>query len=169
MQDASAQFLWRGSNSVDRADDIVHQLVNAEWETIGKFSFRQRPKAFIRIEFRDIGGKVRHMETRMAMKELRQGFTVMRGGIVQQDDDRAPEVPQQFTEKPAHFFLADGGEVKQIVEVQAPSLGAGRDSGDDRDFVPASLTMASEGSAALGCPGPGQQRSQEKARFVGED
>ena len=135
---------------MDRADDVVHQLVNVEWAAIGKFSFRQRPKAFIRIEFRDIGGKVLHMETRMAMKELRQGFTVMRGGIVQQDDDRAPEVAQQFTEKPAHFFLADGVEVKQIVEVQAPSLGADRDSGDDRDFVPASLTMASKTSELFG-------------------
>jgi hypothetical protein len=31
------------------------------------------------------------------------------------------------------------------------------------------LAMTLEGSAALGCPGPGHQRSQQKARFIGKN
>jgi len=57
------------------------------------------------------------------MPELCQSFTVVRGGIVQQDDDGTPEVSQELAEKPAHLFLADVVEVKQIV--QAPSAVVG--------------------------------------------
>jgi len=30
LEDAAAQFLWGGSNSVDRTDDGVHQMVHIE-------------------------------------------------------------------------------------------------------------------------------------------
>ncbi len=103
------------------------------------------------------------------MPELCQSFTVVRGGIVQQDDDGTPEVSQELAEKQAHLFLADVVEVKQIVEAQVLSLGTHRDSGDDRDFVSASLAMTQHGGAALGCPSLDHQGSQQKARFIGKD
>ena len=103
------------------------------------------------------------------MPEFPQSFTVVGGGIVQQDDDGTSEVSQELAEKPAHFFLADVVEVKQIVEAQALSLGTHRDSGDDRDFVSASLTMTQQGGAALGRPSLGHQGSQQEARFIGKD
>ena len=43
------------------------------------------------------------------------------------------------------------------------SLRADRNSGDDRDFVPAPLPMTLKGSAALGCPSSGHQGSQQKS------
>jgi len=169
LEDAAAQFLWRGSDPVDRSDDIIHQVVSVQRRAVGKFSFGQGPNAFIGIEFGSISGKVLDMETRVPTQELPQRFTVVRGGIVQQDDDRTSEVPQQLPEEQAHLFLADVVEVKQIVEAQVLSLGADRDSGDDGDFVPASLAMTLKGGAALGCPSLGHQGSQQKARFIGKD
>ena len=169
MEDAAPQFLGRGSKPVDRTDDIVHQFVNVERAAVGEFSFSQGPHAFIGIELGSVSRKVLDVQAWMPTQELCQRFTVVRGGIVQQKDDGTSEVPEQLPEKATHFFLADVVEVKQIVQTQVLSLRADRNPGDDRDFVPASLTMTLKGSAALGCPSPGYQGSQQKARFIGED
>lgn len=60
----------------------------------------------------------------MPTQEVSQRFTVVGGGIIQQDDDGTPEVPQQLPEKQAYFLLADVIEVQQIVEAQPLSLRA---------------------------------------------
>jgi len=109
------------------------------------------------------------VQARVPIEELCQSFTVVRGGIVQQDNDGTPEVSQELAEKQAHLFLADVVEVKQVVEAQVLSLGTHRDSGDDRDFVSASLAMTQHGGAALGRPSLGHQGSQQEARFIGKD
>ena len=150
MEDAAAQFVWRGSNPVDRTDDVVHQLVDLDRAAVGEFSLGQRPNTFIGIELWSVRGKVLDVQARVPAQELSQRSTVVRGGIVQQDDDGTPEVSQELAEKPAHFLLPDVVEVKQVVEAQVLSLRTDRDSGDDGDFVPASLAMTLEGGAALG-------------------
>jgi len=154
---------------IDRTDDVVHELVRVERAAVGEVPFGQGPNAFIGIELGSVRGKVLDVEARVSTQELAQRFAVVSGGVVEQHDDGTPEVPQQFPEKQTHFFLADVVEVEQVVEVQVLSLGAYGDCGDDRDFVPACLAMALEGSAALGRPGPGHQRSQQKARFIGKN
>ena len=103
------------------------------------------------------------------MQELSQSFTVVGGGIVQQDNDGTPKVSQELAEKQAHLFLADVVKVEQIVEAQVLSSGTHRDSGDDRDFVSASLAMTQQGGAALGRPSLDHQGSQQEARFIGKD
>lgn len=152
MEDAAAQFLGGGSDPVDRTDDIVHQFVHVERAAVGEFSFRQRPDAFIGIELGSVSRKVLDVQAGMPTQELGQRCTVVRGGIVQQNDDGAAEVPEQFAEKAAHFFLADVVEVKQIVQAQVLSLRADRNPRDDRDFVAASLPMTPQGSASLARP-----------------
>src|SRR5207245_5562359 len=128
----------------------------------------QRPNAFIGIELRSVRGKVLEVQARVPIEELGQSFTVVGGGIVQQDDDGTPEVSQELAEKPAHFFLADVVEVKQIVEAQVLSSGTHRDSGDDRDFVSASLAMTQHAGAAWRCPRLYHQATRQKARFIGK-
>ncbi len=169
MEDAAPQLVGRGSDPIDRTDDRVHQLVHLERATVGEFSLGQRPNAFIGIELRSVSRKVLEVQARVSTQELPQRFTVVRGGVVQQDDDGTPEVPQQFPEKETHFFLADVVEVEEIVEAQVLSLGADGDSGDDGDFISASLAMTLKGGAALGRPSLGHQGSQQKARFIGKD
>ena len=66
-------------------------------------------------------------------------------GVVQQDDDVTPKMPQQVSEKQAHFFLADVVEVKEIVKAPALPLRTDRDSGNHGDFVSASLAMTLNG------------------------
>lgn len=148
---------------MDRTDDIFHQLVSVERAAVGEFAFSQRPNAFVGVELGSISRKVLDVQARVLTEELCQRSTLVRGGIVQQNDDGTSEVPKQLPEKQAHFFLAHVVEVEQIVEAQALLLGADRDSGDDGDFIAASLAMRLKGGAALGCPSLGDQRSQQKA------
>jgi hypothetical protein len=148
---------------MDRTDYVVHQLVNVERTAIGELSFGQGPNGFVGIELRSVSRKVLDVQARVSTEELLQRFAVVRGGVVQQNDDGTPEVPQELPEKSTHFLLPDVIKPKQIVEAQALSLGTHRDSGDDRDFIPASQTMTLQGGAALGCPSLGHQGSQQKA------
>jgi hypothetical protein len=169
LEDAAAQFLWGGSNSVDRTDDGVHQMVHVERAAVGEFSFGERPDTFIGIELRSVSRKVLDVQAPVPAEELPERYPVVGGGIVQQNDNRTPQVAQQLAEEEAHFFLPDVVEVKQRVEAEVLSLGANRDSGDDGDFVPASLPMTLKGGAALRCPSPDHQGGQQKARFIGKN
>jgi hypothetical protein len=159
LEDAATQFVWGSSNRIDRTDDGVHQLVHVERTAVGEFSFGERPNAFIWIELGSVSGKVFDVEARVSTEERCQRFPVVRGGVVQQNDDGTAEVPQQLAEKQADLFLPDVVEVKQVVEAQVLSSRTDGDSGDDGDFVPASLAMTLKGGAALGCPSLGHQGS----------
>jgi len=169
LEDAAAQFLWGGSNSVDRTDDGVHQMVHIERTAVGEFSFGERPNTFIGIELGSVSRKVLDVQAPVPTEELPKRCPLVRRGVVQQNDDRTPEVAQQLAEEETHFFLPDVVEVKQRVEAEVLPLGADRDSGDDGDFVPASLPMTLQGGAALRCPSSDHQGSQQKARFIGKN
>jgi hypothetical protein len=87
-------------------------------------SLGERPDPFIGIEFRCIGGKVLDGETWMLAQELAEWFPLVGGGIIQQHNDRAAQVPQQLTQKNTNLFLSDVVVKKQIVEAQSMSLRA---------------------------------------------
>ena len=99
MEDAAAQFLWGGSDAVDRTDDGVHQLVHVERTAVGKFSFGERPNTFIGIELGSVSRKVLDVQAPVPTEELGERCPVVGGGVVQQNDDRTPEVAQQFAEE----------------------------------------------------------------------
>src|SRR5437667_6980473 len=65
FEDAATEFVWGSSNSIDRADDVVHQLVRVEGAAVGEVPFGQRPNAFIGIELRSVRGKVLEVQTRV--------------------------------------------------------------------------------------------------------
>jgi hypothetical protein len=90
---------------------------------------------------------------RVLTEEFLKRFSLMGGGVVQQDDDGATKVPQQGTQKHTDFLLGDIVKEKEIVEAQVVPLGADRNSGDHRDFSPAPLAMAMDGGFPLRSPG----------------
>ena len=169
FKDTATQSLRRASNLIDRSDDGLHQLVHVERATVGEVAFGQRPNALIGVEVGSVGGKVFDAQARVAAEELGERRAGVRGGVVQQNDDRPAEVAEQLLEKETDFFLPNVVEEEQIVEAQVLSLGADRDPGDDGDFIPASLTMAQKGSCTLGGPSSNHQGSQEEARFIGKN
>jgi hypothetical protein len=160
---------WREVDIVDRADDILDQLLKIIGATIGKCAFRQRPDAFIGVEFRSIGGKLFDMQAAVLSQKLLERLSLVGGRIVQNNDHRAPQVAQQPAEKHAHFFLPDIVEVELIIQTEALASRTYRDSGNDRDLVTSALAMIVNRSTALWGPGLGHIRNQEEARFVSED
>lgn len=169
LKNTAAQFFGRASSFVDRGDEGLHQLVHIERAAVGEVSFGERPDAFVRVKLGSVGGKVLDLQPRVPAEEPGQRRAIVGGGVVEQSDDGTAEVPQEFLEKKADFFLSDIAEKEQIVETQALSSRADRNSGDDRNFVPSSLTMAQPRSRTLGCPSSDHQGSQQEARFVGKN
>lgn len=107
-------------------------------------------------------------EPRVLSEEFLKRFSLMGGGVVQQDDDGAAQVPQQRTQKHTDFLHPNVVIEKEVVEAQMVSHGAQRNSRDDGDFVPSALAMTMDGSLPFRSPGSDHRRNQEEARFVGK-
>ena len=93
-------------------------------------------------------------ETAVSSKELLERFPFMSGRVIQENDDRAAQVPQQRTQKRTDFLLANVLKKQKIVEAQVVPLGTDRNSGYPRDFVPPSLAISMDGGFPLRGPGP---------------
>ena len=99
----------------------------------------------------------------MLALQLCDRASLVGGRLVQQHDERAGQVAQQLAQEPADLILADVVEEEQIVEAQAVPPRAERNSRDDGDFVPPSLTVAMDGSLSLRSPCPGHVGNEQKA------
>ena len=93
------------------------------------------------------------MQAAILPQKLLEGFSLVGGRIVQNNDHLAPQVAQQLAQKHANFFLPDIVEIKLIVQAQALAARAYGDSRNDRDPVAPSLTMIVNRSTALRGPG----------------
>ncbi len=169
FHDAAQQFGWRASDAVNRANDAFHQLIDILWAAVGECPFGQGPNSFIRVKFRSVGREMFDGEPRVSREELPEGPALVRGGVIQENNEGAAELPQQLAQKQADFFLTDVVVEEEVVEAQAVSLGAQRDAGNDGDFIPAPLPIMEEGSRAPRCPSPNHQGSQQKAAFIGKN
>ncbi len=72
----------------------------------------------------------------MSAEKLFERRPFVRGGVIQQNDDRARQMAQQFTQKYADFILPDVVVEEQIVQSKTMPSGAYRDSRNDGDLVP---------------------------------
>ncbi len=109
------------------------------------------------------------MQAAMLSEKSLQRLSLVGGGVIQQDDHRAPQVAQQAAQKHADLLLPDIVEVELVVQAQTLLFGAYRDSRNDRDLVSSSLTVIVNRSAALWRPGLGHMRNQQETRFVSEN
>jgi hypothetical protein len=75
------------------------------------------------MEVRSVAGEVLNAEAGMSPEEALQRFPLVRGGVVQQNQDRSPEMPQQLTQEPADLLLPDVVKKEEIVEAQPMALG----------------------------------------------
>jgi len=112
---------------------------------------------------------VLEMQAAMLSEQSLQRLSLVGGGVIQQDDHRAPQVAQQTAQKHADLLLPDIVEVELVVQAQTLLFGAYRDSRNDRDLVSSSLTVIVNRSAAWWRPGLGHMRNQQETRFVGKN
>ena len=52
----------------------------------------------------------------------------MGGGVIQENDDRATQIPQQLTQEHTNFLLSDVLKKQEIVEAQVAPFGTDRNS-----------------------------------------
>ena len=93
----------------------------------------------------------------------------MSGRIIQQDDHRAAQMPQQLAQKEANLLLPNVIEVELIVQAQALSSRTYRDPGNDGDFVAPPLAVIVNRRTASWGPAPGHKRNQQEARFINKN
>lgn len=98
-------------------------------------------------------------ETRVSSEEFPEWFPLMGGGIIEENDDWAAELPQQLPQKQTDLFLCDVVKEEQVMQTQMVPLGAQGDSGNHRNFIAAPLAMMMNGSLPLGRPGLDHQGS----------
>jgi len=97
-------------------------------------------------------------ETRVSSAKFLERSPLMGGGVVQQNDDRTTQMPQQLTQEHTNFLLSDVLVKQKIVEAQVVSLGTDRNSGDDGKFVALPLAMPMDRSFPSRSPGSGHGR-----------
>ena len=62
-------------------------------------------------------------EAGMLLEEFLEWLPLVSGGIVQQNNDPAPEMPQQLTQKTTDLVLPDVVKKEEIVEAQVVPRG----------------------------------------------
>jgi hypothetical protein len=132
-------------------NDIFYQLLDILGAAVGQFPLCQRPNAFIGVELRSVGRKMLNTETRVSGEELLERFTLMSGGVIQEDDDGAAQVPQQRTQKRTDFLLTDILKKKEIVEAQSVPLGADRNAGNADIGITGSMPTSGLCRLSLAC------------------
>ena len=102
----------------------------------------------------------------MSAKNLFDRFSLVRGGVIEQNNDRPVQVAEQLAQKYANLVLSDFVIEEQIVKMSAGAYGNSRNDGD---FVSPSLAVTMDGSLSLLSPGPDHIGNQQEARFVCKD
>lgn len=130
--------------------------------------FRLGPDRLVGIECGSIGRKVLEMQARMAVEEILNRLTLVRVGVVEQDDDRTPEMPEHLSHEYTHFVLTDVVEEQEIGQTQAVTLRTDRDSRYHGDLVPPALAVAVDWRVTFRGPAPDDVRLQHEAGFIGK-
>ena len=66
------------------------------------------------------------LQAGMSSKDFPEWLPFMGGGVIQNDDQGATQLPQQLTEKGTDFFLTDVVIEEQVVQTETMAPGAQR-------------------------------------------
>lgn len=108
------------------------------------------------------------MEARNALGEGPHEATGVRRPAVPQQVDLPAQMPEEVLQESADLLLSDVLEVELEVEVEPPPLRTDGDRRDGRDAI-ATIEVPDDRGLTDWRPRLGDCRSQEKARFIGED
>jgi hypothetical protein len=108
------------------------------------------------------------MQTSVPAKQLLQRLAFVSGGIVQQHDHLAPQMPAQVAQEKANFFLPNIVVEQVIVEAQSLPFWADRNTRDDRYLIPPTGMMNNR-SFADRCPGLGHIRDEQETGLVNKN
>ncbi len=89
MDNAASKSCGRPPDSLDRTDEIVHQLLDIVAATIGQFGLGERPNSLIRVEIRRVGREMLDVQPGLLDPELLQRVPLVGLGVIEEHNDRA--------------------------------------------------------------------------------
>ena len=168
MVNAGAEVPGVSADGVQGLRDRREQYVGVRGAAVGEQPLGELPDAFVGVEFWRVAGKANQMEARNALSEGPHEATGVRRPAVPQEVDVPAQMPEQVLQEAADLLLSDVLEVELEVEVEPPPLRTDGDRRDGRDAI-ATIEVPDDRGLTDRRPGLGDCRSQEEARFIGED
>lgn len=168
VRDAATQELGPPAQAAEGSGDLAAELLEVVGTTVGQGAFGQVPHSFIGVELRRVAGEIHDLQARAVLAQRFDGIAMVNGGVVEEQHQRATQVPQQNPDEFAHAHLVQILAVEAKVQPQALAAWAHRDRRDDRHFV-AARAMTMQRRLTPWRPGLEDGGDQEEARFVGED
>jgi hypothetical protein len=168
VANAGAQVLGVSANCLQRRGDAGQKLGATARAAVGEHALSELPDALVGIEFRSVARKADQVKALHAAGEFSDEPASVGWASVPEQVDVAAQVPEQVAEEVAGLLLPNVLEVELEEEVEAVSAGADADRRDGGHPV-APIQVAQDRGLAHRCPGSGDRRCQEEARFVGKD
>ena len=135
---------------------------------VGEARLGEIPDLLVGIEFGGVGREVREPEPWHPMTQVVNRRQAMQEQPIPEDDHRTAEVAEQVGKKRADLGLADVVMVPLVVEAEALTDRADRETGDDRDPI-AATPVAQQWRLAARRPGAQDGGGEHEARFIYED
>jgi len=132
---------------------------------VSQSAFRLSPDEFSRIEFRSISREPFHVQTREAIAEITNRFSLMNEGSVPQEEDMAAEMSQKVPQEKSHVQSFEIFLLQAKVKRQAPPLRRKAESRNGRNPI-SSVEMMQDGGLSAGRPGPANIGDKQKTAFI---
>lgn len=168
LQDAAAQQSVGPTNPFECPEHVADQLGERVGAPVGQRAFGMDPHAFVRVELGGVAGEVLEVQPALAAAERPQSGGGVNPGVVEQDEDVAPQVTEQLAQEGIDLVLRNVVGIKVVVETEVAAARAHRDARDHRHLV-APSAMAQERRLSARRPGLAHRRDQQEPRFVGKD
>jgi len=168
VRDTGAEAGLRGSEIPEVVDKQGEQVLLAVGAAVSKGALEGGPHAFVGVQFRGVGRERFQVKTRKPGTEVGQGTALVNWGVVQQNKEVSPQVPQEFTHEDADLRAMDVDRVEMAVQPHVPIPRADREAGDSGDAIMA-IDVVVQGRVAARAPGPAHRGNQQEAGFVDED
>lgn len=168
VRDAGAEAGLRGSEISEVVGEQCEQVLLAVGAAVGEGALEGGPHAFVGVQFRGVGRERFQVKTRKAGTEVGQGAALVNLGVVQQNEELSPQVPQEFTHEDADLRAMDIDRVEMAVQPHVPTPRADREAGDSGDSVMA-IDVVVQGRLAARAPGLAHLRNQQEPGFVDEN
>jgi len=168
VRDAAAEPALRRTALLQHFDHGQGKLEPIIGAAVGQPRLGEIPHLLVGIELGSVGREVLEAESWNPTTQLMNRRQTVEAQAIPEHDHGTAEVAQQMREKRADLDLADVVVVPLVVEAEALTEGADRETGDDRDPITAIPVTHQRRVAARG-PGAEHGGREHEAGFVYED
>src|SRR6266487_1287409 len=165
--DERAQLRLRAPHPAGVVRQAASEVPPVPQQTVGHVAFEVVPELLRRIEFRRIRRERLEMQPRMRLAHRVDSRPAVNRAAVPQQDDGAPEMPQERTKEVGHIDRLEVTWLEADVQPQMLALGGHREGGQGRDPVML-IVVADDGRVPRGRPGAAAGRNEQKAALIQE-